>query len=116
MRILKELFSTVRLDLRALGYDGQECHHSAAFDGKKSLQELVLQRPLPECGSSSFGSAVLAELPDSVKNALSRFVEAAYVHPEVEGLTHVVSAVVDGKDPKLSSEIAQAHRSVEDRI
>ena len=113
VRTLKELFSTVRLDLRAQGFGLQRSpgafeygliycaathnHHAAAFDGKKSPQELVLQRPLHECGSSLIGTAVLAELPDSMKTtALSRFVEAAYVYPEVGGLTHVVSAMVDG--------------------
>ena len=113
VRTLKELFSTVRLDLRAQGFDlkrsprafefgliycaAMHNHHAAAFDGKKSPQELVLQRSLHECGSSLIGATVLAELPDSMKTtALSRFVEAAYVYPEVGGLTHVVSAMVDG--------------------
>ena len=113
VRSLKELFSTVRLDLRAQGYDikrsprafelgliycaAMHNHHSAAFDGRKSPQELVLQRPLPECGSSLIGMTVLAELPDSMKSSsLSRFVEAAYLYPEVGGLTHVVSSLVEG--------------------
>ena len=113
VRSLKELFSTVRLDLRAQGYDikrsprafelgliycaAMHNHHSAAFDGRKSPQELVLQRPLPECGSSLIGVTVLAELPDSMKSSsLSRFVEAAYLYPEVGGLTHVVSSLVEG--------------------
>ena len=110
---LKELLSTVRLDLRAQGYDikrsprafelgliycaAMHNHHSAAFDGRKSPQELVLQRPLPECGSSLIGMTVLAELPDSMKSSsLSRFVEAAYLYPEVGGSTHVVSSFVEG--------------------
>ncbi|CAE7648750.1 unnamed protein product, partial [Symbiodinium sp. CCMP2592] len=72
-------------------------HHSAAFDGKKSPQELVLQRPLAECASTLIGMTVLAELPDSMKKtSLSRFVEAAYLYPEVGGLTHVVSSMVNG--------------------
>ncbi|CAE7633045.1 RE1 [Symbiodinium sp. CCMP2592] len=72
-------------------------HHSAAFDGKKSPQELVLQRPLAECASTLIGMTVLAELPDSMKKtSLSRFVEAAYLYPEVGGLTHVVSSLVNG--------------------
>ena len=113
VRSLKELFSTVRLDLRAQGYDikrsprafelgliycaAMHNHHSAAFDGRKSPQELVLQRPLPECGSSLIGMTVLAELPDSMKSSsLSRFVEAAHLYPEVGGLTHVVSSLVEG--------------------
>ena len=113
VRSLKELFSTVRLDLRAQGYDikrsprafelgliycaAMHNHHSAAFDGRKFAQELVLQRPLPECGSSLIGMTVLAELPDSMKSSsLSRFVEAAYLYPEVGGLTHVVSSLVEG--------------------
>ena len=72
-------------------------HHSAAFDGSKSPQELVLQRQLPECASTLIGMTVLAELPDSMKKtSLSRFVEAAYLYPEVGGLTHVVSSLVNG--------------------
>ena len=99
----------MRLDLRAQGYDSKKSpkafeyglvycaamyhHHSAASDGKKSLQELVLERPLVQCASSPIGTAVMAELPDSLKTtSLARFVEAAYVYPEVGGLTHVVSA------------------------
>ena len=40
---------------------------------------------------------VLAELPDSMKSSsLSRFVEAAYLYPEVGGLTHLVSSLVEG--------------------
>ncbi|CAE7721464.1 unnamed protein product [Symbiodinium sp. CCMP2592] len=113
VRTLKELFSTIRLDLRAQGYDlkrsprafelglvycaAMHNHHSAAFDGKKSPQELVLQRPLAECASTLIGMTVLAELPDSMKKtSLSRFVEAAYLYPEVGGLTHVVSSMVNG--------------------
>ena len=113
VRTLKELFSTIRLDLRAQGYDlkrsprafelgliycaAMHNHHSAAFDGKKSPQELVLQRPLPECASTLIGMTVLAELPDSMKKtSLSRFVEAAYLYPEAGGLTHVVSSMVNG--------------------
>ena len=122
VRSLKELFSTVRLDLRAQGYDikrsprafelgliycaAMHNHHSAAFDGRKSPQELVLQRPLPECGSSLIGMTVLAELPDSVKSSsLSRFVEAAYLYPEVGGLTHVVSSLVEGTPATLPCEV-----------
>ena len=113
VRTLKELFSTIRLDLRAQGYDikrsprafeygliycaAMHNHHSAAFDGRKSPQELVLQRQLPECASTLIGMTVLAELPDSMKKtSLSRFVEAAYLYPEVGGLTHVVSSLVNG--------------------
>ncbi|CAE7236175.1 unnamed protein product [Symbiodinium sp. CCMP2592] len=113
VRTLKELFSTIRLDLTAQGYDlkrsprafelglvycaAMHNHHSAAFDGKKSPQELVLQRPLAECASTLIGMTVLAELPDSMKKtSLSRFVEAAYLYPEVGGLTHVVSSMVNG--------------------
>ena len=70
---------------RAFEYGLSSCaamhnHRAAAFDGKKSPQESVLQRLLNECGSSLIGTAVLAELPDLMKTtALSRFVEAAYV-------------------------------------
>ncbi|CAE7621986.1 unnamed protein product [Symbiodinium sp. CCMP2592] len=72
-------------------------HHSAAFDGKNSPQELVLQRPLPACASTLIGMTVLAELPNSMKKtSLSRFVEAAYLYPEAGGLTHVVSSLVNG--------------------
>ena len=57
VRTFKELFSTIRLDLRAQGYDikrsprafqfgliycaAMHNHHSAAFDGRKSPQEGV---------------------------------------------------------------------------
>ena len=69
-------------------------HHSAAYD-RKSPQELVLQRPLPECASTLIGMTVVAELSDSVKKTFLRFVEA-YLYPEVGGLTHVVNSLVNG--------------------
>ena len=56
-----------------------------------------MQGPLSECASTLIGATVLAELPDSMKKtSLSRFVEAAYLYPEVGGLTHVVSSLVNG--------------------
>ena len=87
----------MRLSLGLIYCAAMHNHDSAAFDGRKSPQELVLQRPLPECASTLIGMTVLAELPDSMKkSSLSRFVEAAYLYPKAGGLTHVVTSLVNG--------------------
>ncbi|CAE7763110.1 unnamed protein product [Symbiodinium sp. CCMP2592] len=64
-------------------------HHSAAFDGKKSPQELVLQRPLTECASTLIGMTYEEDFLIEIRGT-------AYLYPEVGGLTHVVSSLVNG--------------------
>ena len=73
----------------------------------------MLQRPLPECASTLIGMTVLAELPDSMKKtSLSRFVEAAYLYPDVGGLTHVVSSLVTGMPQHYRAKSIK-HHSIE---
>ena len=113
IRIVNDALVALRQDLRDHNMDlnlaGRKglntalayiCHcsniHSTYLDTKRSPKEIALGRSF-QLQTALFGSTVLAEVPDSVKDsAVSRFEGAAYIRPEFNSLGHVCCCVLAG--------------------
>ena len=113
IRILKDAIAALRQDLRNHNMDlnladrkglnaalAYICHcsniHSTYLDTKQSPKEIALGRSF-QLQTALFGSTVLAEVPDSLKDsAISRFERAAYIRPEFNSLGHVCCCVLAG--------------------
>ena len=113
VRVLKEGLATLQSDFQELGFalvfrrdlvqlvltylcmSGNA--NDKAFGGERAPKEIASGRRLPEAAFALFGSKVLAEVPESVKNLcpnMSRFVAAAYLHPQFGSLGSLVFAYV----------------------
>ena len=113
VRMLKEGLATLQSDFQSLGYvlvfrrDLMQLAltylcmsvnvNGKAFGGDRAPKEIAVGRRLPEAVFALFGTKVLAEVPDSVKCLcpnMSRFVTAAFLHPQFGSLGNLVFAYV----------------------
>ena len=113
VRRLKEAFQTLRSDLNVEGLDvcftadGLSCvltylcfslnKFGKAHGSDLAPCDFVLGRPSPKGAFTLFGSTVLAELPQSVRDLapnLPRFVESCFLHPVFDSMAIKVRALV----------------------
>ena len=117
VRTLKETVKTLQSDFQSLGGSldfkpevlqmllNYVCmshnNHAKAFGSNKSPREIVASRPLTANPFALFGSRILAEVPESISVLspnITRFVDAAFLHPQFSSMGTCVFALIRVKE------------------